>query len=285
MAIRFLVVLCAGLFATAAAHADERWIWTGAYAGAIFGGNSLRTDFTSDLGTLPAGHYQDGTASFGAAAGYGWSLGAFYFGAEVDAQALGDAQNRDARIAGAITGISATDAFDTLAGVAAGSAAGPCIGNCTGHLPGPVIGGASEPVVLRKTGDSLEAFETGVDSLFSIRARLGMPMGRFLPYVTAGVAAGRVTARYLHLDQVTVRHSTGRIGTAVQGGYLDDSDLAFGYSIGAGTEVALTPRLSLRGEYLYSDLGKVKIEMADTSGTATVATKVHQGRIGLVWHF
>jgi hypothetical protein len=39
----------------------------------------------------------------------------------------------------------------------------------------------------------------------------------------------------------------------------------------------------LRGEYLYSDLGKLKIEMAD--GSTTIATKVHQGRLGLIWRF
>jgi outer membrane immunogenic protein len=283
MTVRIAMALCASLLAVQVAHADDQWTWAGPYAGATFGGNSLSTDFESGFGTLPDGRYDDGAASFGGVAGYGWATGPLYLGMEIDAQALSGATNRDGRVNGTISGVSAeSSGHNVVTGVAVGSLGGPCIGNCKGGVGG-AIGGPAEPVVLGKTGDSLEAFETRVDAVFSLRVRLGMPLGRFLPYVTAGLAAGQVNTRYLHLEEVRIRYSSGRIGTAVQGGYLDDSDLAFGYSIGAGTEVALTPRLSLRGEYLYSDLGKLKIEMAD--GSTTLAARVHQGRLGLIWRF
>jgi opacity protein-like surface antigen len=243
------VALCAGLLGVQAAHADDQWSWAGPYAGATFGGDRLSSDFRSDFGTLPRQRYGDGAAGFGAVAGYGWLAGGVYLGVEIDAQALSGATNRDGRVEGTILGLAEGSDRDVVTGVLTGGAAGSCISNCTGAIPGSVIGETTEPVVLRETGDSLKAFETGVDTMFSIRGRLGMPIGRFLPYVTAGLAAGQVTTRYLHLDEVVVRYPSARIGTAVQGGYLDDSNLAFGFSVGAGTEVALTPRLSLRGEY------------------------------------
>lgn len=285
MTVRIAVAFCVGFLGVQVAHADDQWIWTSPYAGVTFGGNSLKSDFRSNFGTLPDQRYSDGAASFGGVAGYGRSTGPLYLGVEIDAQALSGATNRDGRINGTIAGLPATNDFDVLEGSVRGGSVGPCVGSCAGVLPGSVIGGSTEPVVLRKTGDSLEAFESGVDAMFSLRARLGMPIGRFLPYLTAGLAAGQVTTRYLHLDEVAVRYPSGRIGTAVQGGYLDDRNLAFGYSIGAGTEVALTPHLSLRGEYLYSNLGKVKIEMVGTASSTTIATRVHQGRLGLIWRF
>lgn len=74
----------------------------------------------------------------------------------------------------------------------------------------------------------------GVDWRATLRARLGYAFDRHLLYGTAGLAAGRI-----ELD--------------------DDTDIgketAIGWTIGGGLETKLTPKLSARVEYLYSDFG------------------------------
>jgi len=283
--IRFAAILCIGLLTIETAYADDQPDWSGSYAGAFFSGNEVGSDFDSGFGTLPDRSYDDGAAGVGLVAGYGWSTGSIYIGAEFDAQALSGATTRDARINGTIAGLSAGEIPSASEGAAFASAAGSCVGSCRDIVPGAIVGGSGTPVIIRKTGDTLEAFESRVDAAISLRARLGIQIGRFLPYVTVGPAAGHVSTQYLHLEQVVVRSSGGRVSTGVQGGFLDNSDVMFGYSLGAGTEVALTPRVSLRAEYLYSDFGKVKIEMSGRPDSTEIATSVHQGRVGLVWHF
>lgn len=73
----------------------------------------------------------------------------------------------------------------------------------------------------------------------SVRARVGLPIDRFLPYVTGGVAFG-----------------TGAFNVSAPP-VLDvtDRQAHFGWTIGAGAEYAVTDNVILRAEYLYTDLG------------------------------
>jgi outer membrane immunogenic protein len=72
------------------------------------------------------------------------------------------------------------------------------------------------------------------------RVRLGYAFGRFLPYVTAGVAYGRVTATVTQL-----------IGGAFVG---SASSLNAGFAVGAGAEYAFTDHLAAKVDYLYVEL-------------------------------
>ena len=49
---------------------------------------------------------------------------------------------------------------------------------------------------------------------------------------------------------------TAAFGTVVGlGGTLSDAQMRYGWTIGGGIEYQITPALSLKGEYLYVDLG------------------------------
>lgn len=82
---------------------------------------------------------------------------------------------------------------------------------------------------------------TEINWLATIRARLGVDLGRFLPYATAGVAIGEV-----------------EVGTRVPinpGERLNDDDVNTGFVWGAGVDFKATDRIALKFEYLRADLG------------------------------
>jgi outer membrane immunogenic protein len=80
------------------------------------------------------------------------------------------------------------------------------------------------------------SIETSSDYAGTARARLGYAAGRFLPYLTVGLAGA--DAKVSATD-----------------GSLEQSDFLLGWAIGAGVEYALAENWSLRAEYLHVDLG------------------------------
>lgn len=103
----------------------------------------------------------------------------------------------------------------------------------------------------------------------AVRARLGYAFDRFLPYVAAGVAFGDVTFR-----------DRGELS----GEYVDDSNTHVGWTIGAGAEYAFTDRITLRGEYRYSDFGSEKFP-AGVALAGTTKLETHDIRFGLAYRF
>lgn len=98
--------------------------------------------------------------------------------------------------------------------------------------------------------DSVSAFSTTpafytmereVDGMLAARVRAGYALGRFLPYVTAGVAKAEIENKYFTSNSVNSQ--------ALRGG--EDAD---GYQLGFGGEVMIAPRFSLGLEYLYTSL-------------------------------
>ena len=84
-----------------------------------------------------------------------------------------------------------------------------------------------------------ESFSNNIDWFGTIRGRLGYAMDRTLVYATGGVAFADVESSYNDpLDDT----------------FFIASDTAWGWTIGAGAEYALTDNWTLRGEYLYVDL-------------------------------
>jgi outer membrane immunogenic protein len=82
-----------------------------------------------------------------------------------------------------------------------------------------------------------------LESLGTVRGRIGLNEGSWFPYVTGGLAAGSV-------------RGTAAFGTVIGlGGTLSDAQMRYGWTIGGGVEYQFTPALSLKGEYLYVDLG------------------------------
>ena len=86
-----------------------------------------------------------------------------------------------------------------------------------------------------------------IDYLGTVRGRVGKAMfgGRFVPYVTGGFAYGGVQIKHgLRLHEL--RRDRVRVAE-------DDADR---WTAGAGAEYALTRHLSMKAEYLYTDLGR-----------------------------
>lgn len=133
-------------------------------------------------------------------------------------------------------------------------------------------------------GDYDVALHTRITNFGTVRARLGYTVDRALLYVTGGWAHGTVEAR-------------GTFDVCTFGGcqFNDISrklNLASGWVIGAGLEYALTQNLSLKGEYLYVDLGGKRLystvyDFGKSGGAARLNThaKLHVVRAGLNYRF
>lgn len=77
------------------------------------------------------------------------------------------------------------------------------------------------------------------DWLWTVRGRLGLDLGGWMPYITGGLA---------------VADGFGNVG-----GLASGSDTLTGYTIGGGLEIKLDRNWSIKGEYLFVDLGDVGI--------------------------
>jgi len=96
--------------------------------------------------------------------------------------------------------------------------------------------------------------ENKVEWFGTVRARIGYtPINRFLVYATGGLAYGSVkssttTASITTVPYYNIKHSEYSYGSR--------SSTRVGWALGAGWEYAITNNLTMRGEYLYVDLGK-----------------------------
>ncbi|MCB1475214.1 MAG: porin family protein [Rhodobiaceae bacterium] len=89
-----------------------------------------------------------------------------------------------------------------------------------------------------------------VDWLATVRARVGHEIGETaLIYITGGLAMGEV-ADYSLMSFTSV-------GTSTYIGWARDTKT--GWTIGAGGEMQLSERVSVRGEYLFYDLGDTTV--------------------------
>jgi outer membrane immunogenic protein len=99
----------------------------------------------------------------------------------------------------------------------------------------------------------------GMEYLGTLRGRLGLAFDRFLVYATGGLAYGDFEAS-------TTISGIGSVWTGSAGGDR------WGYVVGAGAEYALTNNWSVRGEYLYVDLGRQNYASPLVSGPGAGAT-------------
>lgn len=112
---------------------------------------------------------------------------------------------------------------------------------------------------------------TEIDWQGSVRARIGMPMDRLLPYLTGGLALASADF-------------TGGPPLNPCCGY---SETLVGYTLGAGLEYAVTDSVTARIEYRFSDFGEVRGNLLPSQAAVTmpVDVEVHAIRVGLSWHF
>lgn len=79
----------------------------------------------------------------------------------------------------------------------------------------------------------------GIEQFGTVRARAGLAVDRFLPYVTGGLAV-----------------ANGNINVAGGGAPYNENKVHVGWTVGAGVEFAATDNITLKAEYLYADFGK-----------------------------
>ncbi|MEZ5842438.1 MAG: porin family protein [Hyphomicrobiaceae bacterium] len=104
---------------------------------------------------------------------------------------------------------------------------------------------------------------SSLDYLGTIRARLGVDMGGVMPYITGGFAYGDATA------------ATNGLAAA--------TDTLTGWTAGAGVEMKLSQNWSIRGEYLYVDLGHLNVPTP--APTRADFDEIHVIRGGLNFKF
>lgn len=95
----------------------------------------------------------------------------------------------------------------------------------------------------------------------TLRARVGFDGGDFMPYLTAGLGAANVTVD-------------------ASDGPLSDSALLWGWVAGAGVEFAVGEQMTIKGEYLYADLGEHTWFAGDIWSSTSHSTS-HTVRLGL----
>ncbi len=104
----------------------------------------------------------------------------------------------------------------------------------------------------------------------SVRARLGYGAGRFMPYVTGGLAVG---------------HFKYRVDVPSIGDGFAVSKTFTSWTVGAGLEYALTENLVGRAEYRYTDFGSNTLVDPPAWATTTVKFKTSDIRLGIAYKF
>lgn len=125
------------------------------------------------------------------------------------------------------------------------------------------------------------------------RLRVGYALtDSFMPYITGGVAYSQLSGA---IGWTTAATFVG-LTSATYGSY---SDTKVGWTIGAGVEYLITPNISFKTEYLYSEYGNLSVPVAQIfpgafGGPSFVAFgtlqsnndfAVHTVRAGVNWKF
>jgi len=131
--------------------------------------------------------------------------------------------------------------------------------------------------------------ESKLDWFGTLRGRLGvLPANNVLLYATGGLAYGQV--RTTTTGSNMPPFSCNGPGLSVYCATGTTSGVSVGWTVGGGIEYAFAPNWTIRGEYLYLDLGSQSVTFPDrdvpggllTSHTSFTA---HIGRAGLNYRF
>ena len=230
---------------TKAAPVPVMYNWSGFYGGFNIGGSWGHQDITGTgtnaLGTLVLtnSNHLDGVIG-GGQIGYNWQGAGspWVFGLEADIQ--GSGQKSDG-------------AFFAPAGIIVGVAGAPAV------FPASTV-----------------TYEDKLDWFGTVRGRIGYAVGdqgRWLPYITGGLAYGQGSL-----------NGAGNVGpTAVA---FTSSNTYVGWTIGGGLEWAFADKWSAKVEYLYMDLGSgPTIPLTATSNISAGRMTDNIGRFGINYHF
>jgi outer membrane immunogenic protein len=124
------------------------------------------------------------------------------------------------------------------------------------------------------------SFETHY--LFTFAPRFGYAFGKWLPYVTGGLAVGD-----LDFTQHVILTEEGRI--ASEGG--NDHETNAGWMVGGGLQYALCGNWSIRAQYQYIDLGSIQFnsdfpnELSDFPAHHDVQLREHNASVAIMYKF
>lgn len=120
--------------------------------------------------------------------------------------------------------------------------------------------------------------------LFTLAPRFGYAFGKFLPYVTAGLAVGDLDfTQHVALTFF----DEGRI--ASEGG--SDRQTNAGWMVGGGLQYALCGHWSIRGQYQYIDLGNAQFnsdfpgEFRGFTAQHDVQLREHNASVAIMYQF
>ena len=115
--------------------------------------------------------------------------------------------------------------------------------------------------------------------MWSLRPRLGYVAGPWLFYGTGGIATSDIKVKLEFSDN---RSPPNFISS-------DKSKTKTGWIAGAGAGYALSPNLSVKGEWLYADFGSIRTTFTSASGFVSLTSKAkvrtNIARIGVDYRF
>jgi outer membrane immunogenic protein len=128
-------------------------------------------------------------------------------------------------------------------------------------------------------------FQQKLEAIGTLRGRLGQAFGNTLLFATGGLAYGHVTP--------SASIAPGPAGLALGGAVLNGAadEWKIGWTVGAGVEHMLNPDWSIKGEYLYYDLGRSSLTAVTVAGAPNETghfgyrTQGHIIRAGVNYHF
>jgi opacity protein-like surface antigen len=110
--------------------------------------------------------------------------------------------------------------------------------------------------------NSADGIDSDINWTSSLRGRAGYDAGAFMPYLTAGLAIAGATSSL---------------------GGTDDTQTHFGWTAGAGVEVAATEQISLDLQYRYSDYGQATYNVG--TGPSDLDLTTHAVTAGVNFKF
>lgn len=153
---------------------------------------------------------------------------------------------------------------------------------------GPVVFGLETDINYRSGSSSANNWgyggATNTSGYFgTVRGRLGFtPMDRLLIYGTGGLAYGNA-----NFPNTIAGVDGFGVPRAFYGSNNNGTKL--GWTAGAGAEYAITPKWSIKAEYLYVNLGRTNVNYVDAySGvpfSASAKNANHVVRLGVNYHF
>jgi outer membrane immunogenic protein len=254
--------------------------WTGMYAGFYAGGVWGRGNSTANSdcptaaagGVAPAGYYCDATipassanASAVTSAGSGSASSSKFTG--------GIQIGHNWQTGNFVYGVEGDFGAFNIRSSRSGSGVYPA---------GAIVTGAGTAFTVTNS------FST--DWLLTVRGRLGWAASGWLVYATGGLAMSRVEVENSFSDNNVV----GGFGGATES--ASASKIKVGWTLGGGLEYALTRNWSIKGEYIYVDLGSVSalgtvthpfagfVGYTNALGVSTSLT-AHVARLGANYRF